>query len=125
MTIELISAICTGIATTLITTITTIMESKKAKKEKDFNKRLWQENQFEKTMQELPAAINEAEAQVGGGNGVLKKTLVIQDTALKCTKRDIPFNLERVSEKIEEILSTPQKKLKGEKNEESEIDTQY
>lgn len=121
MDVELISAIAYGIAVT-ITNILTIISNRKKTKECSIANNTIKELE---SLVKLPDQINEAEAQVGAENGSLKKTIVLQAQQIDCQNNTTKFDLEKQNAQIEKILSTPQKKIKGEENgKENEIETQ-
>lgn len=84
------------------------------------------DEKFNKVLQLVPGLVSLIEESVGSGNGEIKKEIVVD----KCLSR-MEFYLHRdltqveadvvskgVAEYVERVLSTPQKKQKGEVNEE-------
>lgn len=60
----------------------------------------------------VPKYIKEAEAIFGGGNGLAKVNYVLNKLQIDCVKVGTNYDEDLMKSKIEEILETPQKKLK-------------
>ncbi len=64
-----------------------------------------------KIAQKLPEFISEAENIFGAGNGAAKLTYVLNKVQIECLKNNVEFNEEQFKGEIENILSTPEKKV--------------
>lgn len=108
MDIQSIIQIGAGIATTVVTAV---VYATKVHKCKTRNEKLATINKYAQIVQMIPTMINEAEKNVGAGNGELKKTLVLQNIQLKCAEKGIEYKNDEFEQEIEKILETPQKKI--------------
>lgn len=116
MGVELISAIVYSV----ITTITTIFGFIKSQRNKTLADKLNAINKFNEVLIDLPDVIDKVEDEVVGvKQGAIRKTLVMQNAQLECGSRNVQFDLPKVSNQIEKILKTPQKK----KDEQVKTDT--
>lgn len=61
-------------------------------------------------LQGLPAKISEVEEIIGDGNGSAKKHLVVSDAYSECLLKGVELSKDAISEAVENILDTPQKK---------------
>lgn len=61
-------------------------------------------------LQGLPAKISEVEEIIGAGNGGAKKHLVVSDAYSECLLKGVELSKEAISDSVERILETPQKK---------------
>lgn len=62
---------------------------------------------------QIPEIISEAETLYGGGMGLAKLNYVLQKIQIKCITQQVEYNEKEIKNKIEEVLTAPQKK-KGE-----------
>ena len=83
-----------------------------AKKNKDVNRSLEYFAKEESILQFLPRFISEAEDLFGDGNGQAKLDFVLNKVHIACLENSIPFVKNVIIERIESILSTPEKKEK-------------
>lgn len=60
----------------------------------------------------IPKYIKEAEAIFGGGTALAKINYTLNKLQIDCVKNGVEFDENVFKDKIEEILETPQKKLK-------------
>ena len=90
-----ISAI--GILTTIFTTLSKIKTKKSVK--------------LAQILQSLPSYIQEAESIFGAGFGAAKLSYVLNKVNIDCLSQGLGFNSEQWTVEIEDILSTPQKKI--------------
>lgn len=63
-----------------------------------------------KIVQTIPDIINEAEEVLGSGTGKAKLTYALNKLNIKCLQAGIEFDEQGLTEEIENVLSTPQKK---------------
>lgn len=118
MDIELITTLCYAGIATLGTIISVVKRVKTNKNNKELEKKV----KFSQVTAKIPAYINEAEAQIGSGNGYVKKAIVINNLQQESFDKNIEFKRRELDQSIEAILTTPQKKLQkedinGKKNE--------
>ena len=64
-----------------------------------------------KILQALPSYIQEAESIFGARTGVAKLAYVLNKINIDCLSSGVAFNSEEWTVEIEDILSTPQKKI--------------
>lgn len=113
MQVELIIAIA-SVAASVVGFVFNFIKSFKTKSNVE---RLCSITKIARVLQKLPDFINQAEESVGSGNGATKKTLVLQNAEIACSKEGVAFDSEGFNSEIERLLSTPQKKIeKGEIN---------
>ena len=101
----MIEQIATGcsIIITAISIITAITKSLKTNKNEKTVK-------LAKIVQTIPETINEAEELLGSGNGKAKLSYVLNKLNIKCLQVGIEFDENGLTEEVEKILETPQKK---------------
>lgn len=102
MAITEIISIVLGALTILLGIILTLIDTKLTKKEK-----------LENIIASLPTIITKVEQIFGGGNGDLKKEYALIEVQKACIASKLKIDdatIENLSQKIEEILTTPQKK---------------
>lgn len=63
-----------------------------------------------KIVQTIPESINEAEQVLGPGTGSAKLTYVLNKLNIKCLQAGIDFDELGLTQEIENVLATPQKK---------------
>lgn len=90
------------IVTTISIIIAFIKTIKTGKKEKIIK--------LAKIVKQIPDIINEAEELLGAGNGKAKLSYVLNKLNIKCLQFGIEFDEQGLTEEVEKILETPQKK---------------
>lgn len=63
-----------------------------------------------KVVQEIPNAVIEAEQILGNGTGKAKLTYVLNKLNIKCLQFGIKYDETALTQEIENVLATPQKK---------------
>ena len=105
---EIMLIVSSGIALLSIV-FNIIIYIKKAKLAKQ-NGITLEENAISEIINKLPKFIADAEQIFGSGTGLAKLSYVLDKVQLECVKSNVTFDERYMTEQIENILSTPEKK---------------
>ena len=105
MDLELVINIGVAIVAWIAALLNMIVEKNKTKKAKKIVN-------LAKVVQKIPAHIKEAEQLIGDGNGEKKLAVVMEKIKIDCLELSVNYedNLEGLTQEVEKILDTPQKK---------------
>ena len=107
----MIETICSiaGIAITVLSLVLSLfLKLKKNKTDKKYTNALAMQGVFN----EVARVVIKAEEIFGNGNGIAKKTWALGQLQIKALQTGVEISDDILSDKIEECLSTPEKKLK-------------
>lgn len=110
-TISLIGAGAVALLSIICNVISIIVKNKKQSMLESENKTNTKEKTMLEIMENIPKYVQQAEQIFNqSGTGVAKKTYVENLIKMDCIERNLPFDENKTSEKIEQVLETPTKK---------------
>lgn len=111
MDLELVINIGVAIVAWVAALLNMIVEKNKTKKAKKIVN-------LAKVVQKIPAHIKEAEELIGDGNGDKKLAVVMEKIKIDCLQLAVDYesNIEGLTQEVEKVLDTPQKKQNEETN---------
>lgn len=111
MDLELVINIGVAIVAWVAALLNMIVEKSKTKKAKKIVN-------LAKVVQKIPAHIKAAEELIGDGNGEKKLAVVMEKIKIDCLQLAVDYesNIEGLTQEVEKVLETPQKKQELETN---------
>lgn len=111
MDLELVINIGVAIIAWVAALLNMIVEKSKTKKAKKIVN-------LAKVVQKIPGHIKEAEQLIGDGNGDKKLAVVMEKIKIDCLELAVDYesNIEGLTQEVEKVLDTPQKKQEIETN---------
>lgn len=111
MDLELVINIGVAIVAWVAALLNMIVEKSKTKKAKKIVN-------LAKVVQKIPAHIKAAEELIGDGNGEKKLAVVMEKIKIDCLQLAVDYesNIEGLTQEVEKVLDTPQKKQNEETN---------
>lgn len=111
MDLELVINISVAIVAWVAALLNMIVEKNKTKKAKKIVN-------LAKVVQRIPAHIKAAEELIGDGNGEKKLAVVMEKIKIDCLQLAVDYesNIEGLTQEVEKVLDTPQKKQNEETN---------